>query len=339
MSLYTDKKFVSFLSPKLDRFSQKSEFLWNCRCPYCGDSQKNKLKSRGYIYRKKSNLFYMCHNCGASTTLSNLLKLIDNSLYQEYVMERFKGESTGNVAKPDFNALKTNIQLAEKFNSNKINLDSIEKLNDNHIAKVYLKKRQIPEQYYSKIYFAENFKTFVDGLFLDHNKILYEEPRIVFPFYDEKNILQGIQGRAIGASKIRYITIKAHESAKKVYGLDTVDFSKRIYVVEGPIDSLFLDNAIALMDASLYKASPLIGKADFVFIYDNENRNKQIVQNMEKTIALGHKICIWPKNIVEKDINDMILAGYTKSELQSIIDSNTFGNLRAKMEFELWHKM
>jgi len=223
----------------------------------------------------------MCHNCGASTTLSNLLKLIDNSLYQEYVMERFKGESTGNVAKPDFNALKTNIQLAEKFNSNKINLDSIEKLNDNHIAKVYLKKRQIPEQYYSKIYFAENFKTFVDGLFLDHNKILYEEPRIVFPFYDEKNILQGIQGRAIGASKIRYITIKAHESAKKVYGLDTVDFSKRIYVVEGPIDSLFLDNAIALMDASLYKASPLIGKADFVFIYDNENRNKQIVQNME----------------------------------------------------------
>lgn len=339
MTLYIDRKYISLLSPKLERFTQKSENLWNFRCPYCGDSQKNKLKSRGYIYRKKSNLFYMCHNCGVSISVGNFIKYMDGNLYKEYVLEKFKNDNGDNTPKPDFNALKTTSMLREKFSSTKLDIPSINELNDEHIAKKYLIKRQIPKEYFTKIHYAENFKTFIDRLIPEHGKNLYEEPRLVFPFRDEKNILLGVQGRALGKSAVRYITIRTHEEAKKVYGLDRVDISRRVYIVEGPIDSMFLENSLAMMDAALYRANQMIDADDMVYVYDNEPRNKQIVQNMERTISMGHRICIWPKNVVEKDINDMILAGYTGSQVQSIIDTSTFEDLRARMEFDLWRKM
>ena len=121
---------------------------------------------------------------------------------------------------------------------------------------------------------------------------------------------------------------------------DLLDVSKPVYVVEGPIDSLFLDNCIATMDAALYHASSLIGlDNDYVFVYDNEPRNKQIVSNMRKTIELGRKVCIWPETIQQKDINDMVLAGNSPAVIQHIIDTNTFDGLIATMKMNQWNKI
>ena len=341
MSLYIDKKFVSLVSPKLERFKQKSEYLWNFRCPICGDSHKNKLKTRGYFYRRKSDLFFQCHNCGTSLSIGNFLKTIDRSLYREYQLERYKNESAGNMPKPDFSWAKTKPVFASKTDTqeSKINLPTIDSLKEDHVAKQYLLKRKIPREHLKHIYYAENFKSFVLELLPDYEKTLYDEQRIVFPFYDQDKKLLGFQGRAVGESKVKYITVKMDDDFTKIYGLDRVDMTKKIYVVEGPIDSLFLQNSLATMDASLYNISLLLGNYDYVFIHDNEPRNSAIVKQMAKTISHGKNIFIWPQHIVAKDINDYILTGGTSSEIQAIIDNNTFNDLRAKLEFERWRKV
>ena len=335
MSLYIDKKYISLLAPKLDKFRQKSEYLWNFRCPVCGDSQKNKLKMRGYIYRRKSDLFFSCHNCGTGHSFGNLLKMVDRSLYSQYQMERFKNESAGNTAKPDFS------MLMEKpvFNTQKkINLPTIESLPITHAARGYVKDRFIPKERWSDLYYAEDFDLFVKDIFPEYDKKLYAEPRLVIPFYDEKNILLGFQGRALVNSKVKYITIKLSDDNLKVYGLDRVDKTKKIYVVEGPIDSMFLQNSLAMMDASLYNVISTVGNYDYTFVFDNEPRNKDVCKHMQKTIAMGKSICIWPKHITAKDINEMILQGTPPAMIQGIIDSNTFSLLKAQLEFGSWSK-
>ena len=333
MSLYIDMKYVSLLSPKLERFVRKSQYLWNMRCSICGDSHKNKFKARGYIYRQKSNLFYSCHNCGTSLSFGNFLKTVDQSLFKEYQMERFKNESSGNVAVPDFTLARTKPIFKKK---SQIDLPTIAELNADHSAKSFLNNRRIPKERFKDLYYANDFQQFVKSLLPDYEKrLIAEDPRIIIPFYDENKNLLGFQGRALLNSKIRYITIKLSEDNIKIYGLDRLDKTKRIYVVEGPFDSMFLNNCIAAMDASLYNVSLTLGQLDFVFVYDNESRNSDVCRHMKKTIELGKNICIWPKHIKEKDINDMVLAGYSP---QDIIDSNTFNNHRAMLEFAAWKK-
>ena len=335
MSLYIDKKYISLLAPKLDKFRQKSEYLWNFRCPVCGDSQKNKLKMRGYIYRRKSDLFFTCHNCGTGHSFGNLLKMVDRSLHSQYQMERFKNESAGNTAKPDFS------MLMEKpvFNTQKkITLPNIESLPITQAGRAYVKDRFIPKERWSDLYYAEDFDLFVKDIFPEYDKKLYAEPRLVIPFYDEKNILLGFQGRALVNSKVKYITIKLSDDNLKVYGLDRVDKTKKIYVVEGPIDSMFLQNSLAMMDASLYNVISTVGNYYYTFVFDNEPRNKDVCKHMQKTIAMGKSICIWPKHLDMKDINEMILRGYSPAVIQGIIDSNTFSLLKAQLEFGSWSK-
>lgn len=334
MSLYIDTKYVSLVAPKLERYARKSEYLWNIRCPICGDSHKNKLKARGYIYRRKSDLFYTCHNCGVSLSFGNFLKTLDKSLYRQYQMERFKEESHGNVAKPDFSEFAKKPVFASKL---KIDLPSIDSLNEDHPAKVFVKKRKIPQNRLKDLYYANDFQQFVKLLLPDcDKKLMPEEPRLIIPFYDENKNLLGFQGRALSKSKVRYITIKLSEDNLKIYGLDRLDKTKKVYVCEGPIDSMFIDNCVAAMDASLYNVITSLGNLDYVFVYDNESRNVEVCRNMKRTIEMGKNICIWPKQIIEKDINDMFLAGHS---VQSIIDSNTFKDHRAMLEFATWKKI
>lgn len=338
MSLYVDKKYMMLLKPKLDRFSQKGEYLWNFRCCICGDSHKNSYKARGYVYRRTNGLFFTCHNCNVSLSLGKLIKEVDINLYNEYIMETFANST---VKSPDPKPIPTE-NLRERFAAPKttIKLPTIESLPHGHFAKTYLQSRKIPSELLKEFYYAADFKEFISELIPDYDKNLYEnEKRIVIPFYDEKNNLLGVQGRAIGESSVRYISVKLNDAARKLYGLNKVDLTKPIKVVEGPIDSIFLYNSIATMDAALYKIIPLLGSYDYTFIYDNEPRNPQIVHNMEKTISMGHKICIWNKNNTCKDINDMILSGMHKDELERMINNRTYVDLQAKLEFEVWKKL
>jgi len=338
MSLYIDKKYVSLLSPKLRNFKQRGEFLWNFSCPVCGDSRKDKLKARGYIYKKKEHLFFMCHNCHTSTTFQKFLKDEDPMLYRDFVLDSFVQSNTTNtvvdvkdfVSKPVFKEQPKSLLYSDAVRVNG--------LNPYHPARKYLEDRKVP---IDDMWYAEDFAEFVSVIFPAYSKPLYKEPRIIIPFYHKDGHLLGIQGRAIDTrSKIKYITIKSDEENPKIFGWNNLNLDMPIYVVEGPIDSLFLNNSLATMDAALFNAPNIVGlDKDYRFVYDNEPRNKQIVSNMRKTIDLGYKICIWPNTVKEKDINEMILAGTPSAFIQHIIDINTYDGIMATMKLNQWSKL
>lgn len=340
MSVYVDKKYISLLSPKLRNFKQRGEFLWNFSCPVCGDSQKNNLKARGYIYKRKEHFGFMCHNCGSTMGLQKFMKYIDPTLYNEYQLETFvqsntttKVDASEFITKPDFKHI-YNSDSDILFNSGAARIKTFP---PEFHARKYLEDRQVP---LTDIWYVSDFEDFVKKLYPWFDKTLYKESRIIIPFYDADNNLLGIQGRAIGQSKIKYITIKTNENNPKIFGWNRVEVSKTMYVVEGPIDSLFLRNSLATMDASLYIAPSIVGfDKDYIFVYDNEPRNKQIVSNMRKTIDMGYKVCVWPDTIEQKDINEMVLAGMHPSEIQHIIDRNTHEGLMATMKLNQWSKV
>ena len=333
MSVFIDRSFLLQLSPKLRLFSKKKDDLYNFRCPLCGDSQKNKSKCRGYVYRKKNDYFYMCHNCGASTSFFNFLKQVDPSMVEEYQLERYKNSANTNSPEPTFTELKVKPVFKKK-----LDLPSIESLPDGHFAKDYVIGRKIPESRYSSLYYAEDYKAFADSYEVK-NDIKEGDKRLVIPFYDKEGNLTGFQGRALGYSKVRYITIKLVDDGPKIYGLDRVDETKRIFVFEGPIDSMFIENSVAVASSALETASKYLDKSKIVLVFDNEPRNKEIMVLMEHAIDNHFNVVVWPEMIREKDVNDMILEGFDTEELCDIMDQHTYVNLRAKMEFVNWKKV
>ena len=170
-----------------------------------------------------------------------------------------------------------------------------------------------------------------------------DHPRLMIPFRDEKGEIFAYQGRAFGDEKPKYITIKLDEDADKIYGLDKVTHDKPVLVVEGPIDSMFLDNCIAVAGADFSKPLSIGGRlmlnGELTIIFDNEPRNKEICKQIEKNISQGRNVVIWPDSMKHKDINDMIIAGYTKEQVQQIITDNTFSGAAAQLRFTEWRKI
>tara|TARA_B100000212_G_scaffold304661_1_gene252178 strand:- start:204 stop:692 length:489 start_codon:yes stop_codon:yes gene_type:complete len=161
-----------------------------------------------------------------------------------------------------------------------------------------------------------------------------DHPRVVLPFFGVDSKMFAFQGRAFGKEEPRYITIKLDENKRRIFGLDKVDINRKVYVVEGPIDSLFLPNCIAVAGADLN-----MSLKNAVYIFDNEPRNKQIVDKMQQLIFLNKNICIFPKSLKHKDINDMIMADMSQVEIQTIIDNNTFSKLSAQHKLNDWKEI
>jgi len=331
MNSYIDVKFVNLISPQLQQFKKKSDFLWNFRCPYCGDSQKSRIKSRGFVYRKKNDLFYKCHNCGVGTTLGNLIKYIDSKIHKDYIFERYKKGVKTNNPEPEF---KFNVPIFRKKGVLK-NLKSISDLSTDHPARRFIQKRLIPSESISDLYLCESFYKFTNTLIPNKFPSLDgDHPRLLIPFRDEQGEVFAYQGRAFGKEQPKYITIKLDDDKDKIFGLDRVDKSKPIYVVEGPLDSLFLDNCIAVAGADFSNM-----EGDLIIIYDNEPRNKEINKQIKKTIDQGKSVCLWPDNMKCKDINDMIIVGYSKEQIQEIITDNIFSGAAARLRFAEWRKI
>ena len=331
--IYTDRKYISSLSGRLRNFKQLSSNLYKFSCPFCGDSKKNKYKTRGYIFLDKSEYFFKCFNCNETSHFSKFLEHIDYSLFKEYKLESFKEQF-------DYKPKKEIEYKFEKPIFNKgLNIPIITDLDDTHKAKQYIINRKIPNQFYSEIYYAENFKEFILSILPEYDRNLFEESRIVFPFYDFNKSLIAVQGRLLNNKGLRYITIKLDESAPKIYGLNKLDLKKDIFVVEGIPDSLFLENSIAVCDSKLSKASEYFPKEQLILIPDKEPRSREIVDNVHNFISKGFRVCLFPESFKYKDINDYIINGGTIKKLNEIIKINTFAGLRARIEFNRWKRI
>ena len=319
-----DSKFIGLVSSRLQKFKRVKADLYNFRCPLCGDSQKHKNKARGYFYQVKTNTNYKCHNCGASLSFNNFLKQIDPTLHKQYTLEKFKEGYTGKgfvVEEPKFEFKKPVF---------KKDLD-LPKASEVPVAKEYLENRKLdPTQFY----FASKFMKWVNTQKQTFDTIRRDESRIIIPMYDTERNLIGFQGRSLVPNSVKYITVMLQENAPKIYGLDKINPDKTVYVVEGPFDSTFVKNSIALCGSDGDMAH--LKGSDIVFVYDNEPRNKEILQRIERCIDRGERVIIWPRSIEDKDINDMVLSGHN---VMSILESNIYSNLEAKVKFNNWKKV
>ena len=318
-----DSKYIGLVSSRLLKFKRVKADLYNFRCPICGDSQKHKNKARGYFYSVRADINFRCHNCGASMTFSNFLKQIDPTVHKQYVFEKFKVGHTGRgsvVEEPKFNF------EAPQFKT-KIDLP---KASENPNAKKYLEDRKLDP---TKFYYTDKFKAWSNSHKKTFDSVKYDEPRIIIPLFYKKTLV-GFQGRSLGPSKVKYITVMINDDAPKIYGLDNIRRDAPVFITEGPFDSTFIRNSIAMCGADADVSRWGIGNP--VWIYDNEPRSPEITSRIERSIASGAKVVIWPTNIHEKDINDMVLAG---QDVQSVVESNVYDGLKAQLQFNTWKRI
>ena len=334
---WLDIKYANLMSSQLTKFKVKSNnpYLANCRCPVCGDSKANQLKARGYIYQIRGKLFYRCHNCGVSWKFSHFLEVVNPTLFSEFLKEKYinkddsvvKEEKVMEFAFPDY--LRSGEPLSK--------LKKVSQLPWNHPVKMYVKQRLIPNFYHAKLFYAPKFNQWTNTMVPGKLNEEIDEPRLVIPFFDKEKNMFGFQGRSFHRNiTLRYISILLDRDKQMIYGLDTVDISKKVYVVEGPIDSMFLDNSIAVAGAGK-KLPPEF--TNITYILDNEPRNLHIVKYLDSYCDLGYNVCIWPNNIKQKDINEMVLSGMEAEDIQSVINTNTFSGLMAKAKIAEWRKV
>ena len=256
-------------------------------------------------------------------SFNNFLKQIDTTVHKQYILEKFKDGNTGKnfvIEEPKFEF------EAPKFKP-KLNLPTADA---NPAAKEYLERRKLNP---TKFYYTDRFRQWTNTQKWTFDDVTYDEPRIIIPLVYMNTII-GFQGRSLGPNKVKYITVMLNEEAPKIYGLDTISKKSPVYVVEGPFDSCFLSNSVALCGSDGDVAC--LEGSSIVFVYDNEPRNREIVARVERCIERGDRTVIWPSNIREKDINDMVLSGH---DVQKVIESNTYDGLEAKLKFTTWKRI
>jgi hypothetical protein len=326
---FIDIKYINLISSRFQKFKKVKPHLYNLRCPICGDSQKNKNKARGYLYRIKNNTNYKCHNCGVNMSFNNFLKQIDPESHKQYVFEKFKdGHAGKNFQTEEPEDIFKKLSKKPVFKKTVIDLPSAFDVDK---SRAYLNARAI---FGGKFYYAKNFQEFANLIKPNSfQNTKFGEERIVIPLVSDDKLI-GVQGRALSTNPVKYLTIMLEEDAPKIYGLDRIDKNSRVYITEGPFDSTFLCNAVAMCGADLVQRD--WGISNCCWIFDNEPRNSEILRRIRDTIDRGEDVVIWPSNVREKDINDMVLAGH---HVQDLVESNTYSGLQAKLKFNNWKKI
>lgn len=339
-SLYIDIKYARLIGPFVDSWKIKkdSPFHGTGRCPLCGDSLSNKSKCRFHVREHDDTIFVSCFNCGYSSNISGFLKVYHPNIYSDYVFEKYK--VTGSES-PVITSKTTQPTIVEtQVRCNKLDLVLVSDLKETDPVRQYVSGRHLPK--YPFMY-AEKFYEFSSQYNPELSKYKKDEPRLIIPFFDRKGSVFAFQGRDLsGKSNQKYITITVDKKVPKIFGIDRLNIKKPITIVEGPIDSLFLPNCLAAVNAGLISTAKKlidngINTEQITIVYDNEPRNKEILKLYDDAITAGFKIVIWPNSPTKKeDINDLVLMG---KDPKTIIEKNTFSGLRAKIEFQRWKRI
>jgi hypothetical protein len=342
MSIVVDVQFLNEISYRFEKFARKGNYLFNCRCPFCGDSQRSTIKARGYFFPAKDHLNFKCHNCGKSTTFANVLKTLDGATYRRYIKERFTDTSKPQRSErkePTFVKSEKRKEMEEAIDVRYPFLEPVSSLPPNHDAVMYLTDRKIPDEYHHLFYYCPK-TSFLSALCDKYaGKFNTEEPRVVLPVYNMDKHLVGVIARDItGKSSRRYLALRIDDKSDMMFGLDRVDFSENAIIVEGPIDSLFLHNAVAAGSTSLDKIDHYFEKERVTLVFDNQPRNKDVVKIVQSAVNQGFKVFVWPSHVEQKDINDLIKAGWTQDQVEEMIAERTYTGLSAKAKLFEWRK-
>lgn len=337
---WLEAKYVDILTTRFQNL-HKTKSYWRFSCPYCREyeTSSHKRKARGYILDRGEHYQFYCHRCGAKPYFPKMLEELDSSLYKDYIKEKYL--SSGSKKRVEYKEPPP-VAMEEKLKNPLRYIQKISRMEDDHFAKQYVLARQIPDEYIRQLYFAPKFMTWINTMIPDkfsNAALSNDEPRLVIPFINKNNRMHAVQGRSFDkASELKYITLVLNESIPSVYGLDKYDLHTTGYVTEGPLDSMFLPNSLATAGGDIASKLSTFNKDNLIIVYDNECRSPHTIKKIQHAIKSGFKCCVWPKNIVQKDINDMILAGYSQESIKNIIDENSYSGLKAVLALNNWSK-
>lgn len=346
---YVDYKYLRFLSSRLDKFKDNGNHVYSFRCPICGDSQKDKRKTRGYLLYdgQKGNVRFFCHNCGASSSFSSFLKNIAPDLYGPYKIEMF-GKALGSKKEPSvdekFKATSTDVK--QTFGNPLSGCHKLSKCPETlNMVKEYAEWRQIPLERFDKIYAAKNASVLTAKLdkYKDHK--FPDVPVLVIPFFTKDGSYSYIQCRVADRDfdeDFRFITLQIDDENPKLYGLDSVNWNNPVYVLEGPIDATLVDNGVANAGASssssfvvqqIQKSGNPI--SNVCMLFDNDyKKNAQILDHVKKCVDGGFSVVLFDSEFDGiKDVDEAVMHhGWTRKEVNDYVRRRTFSGLRAKLE-------
>ncbi|AUO78731.1 DNA primase [Klebsiella phage PhiKpNIH-6] len=337
---FVDYEFAERALSVLPRYRKLpgSTFKLNCRCPICGDSQKNQMKARFWCFEVEGGLRVGCFNCDYKAWFTKFLKETDETLYREFLLERRKENMYREKKAPSISEkIKAKMPVIEKLP----NCERLDRLPADHPIVKYVKARCIPEVNWKRLWFTMEWPALVNSVNPGTYKDEKSEPRLVIPIFNARGDIESFQGRALRKdAPQKYITIKAHEHATKIYGLDTVDESRLVWVMEGPIDSLFVPNAIAITGGSM-DLNTVPFKENRAWIMDNEPRHEDTIKRMKRLVEAGERVVFWDNAPwASKDINDMIKdEGATPEEILKYLNTNIASGLMAKMRLSRYAKV
>jgi hypothetical protein len=343
MSIITDIKYAKLLN--LEQFKEAQKNHFNFRCPFCGDSQKSKTKKRGWLIPTPDHqgLFFNCFNCHEPVGgMFFFIQKLNKPLLKEYNREKFE-EKNG------FKQIQKVEELPQIISKNDTvkNIQTIDSLPAGHIARIYVERRRIDSKYYHDLYYTDNYKKWIVENYLPekYQNTGYIDERIVFPLYTQQGELIGLQGRSLDPNnEVRYLTVKIkdtnHILCYNFNRINIVDFIYT-YVVEGPFDALVLNNAIAMLrsNINLNFIKEHLSPKNTVFIFDNEPRNKFIVNNYDKISDMeDFGLFLWPKNIGVKDLNDLAVKNnWNQNQMTEFVNKYiVFGRLKKKIQLTNW---
>lgn len=343
---YVVMPYINRVGAYLDRFKQLSSTVYNFRCPYCGDSQRNKSKCRAYIYKRKGEYMMKCHNCGKVTGIRNFIKDVSQSLADELRLDVFK--ASGRVARStvpdcddDFTKFKVKITTttSDILHTTHLPLTSSD-VPSSVVEYAHSRKLPVGELYYCEniinvLMLIDKYRQRLDENPECYNHLL-EFESVCIPYYDHNNTLTHLQYRFIGSDKFRFLTVEVADSLHKVWGLHKAAKDKLVYVFEGAFDAMMVENGVAVAQGDLSRTYSYLTELgyDCVLVHDNDYcSNKQINKQVQNSIKSGAKVVIYDSNFKEKDANKMLCDhNWTTEELREYFVSRTYIGLKAKLE-------
>jgi len=337
-------KFASQLVCRFKYTKKVGRDSWRFACPICGDSKKSK-KTRGNLFPHNGHLFFKCFNCGVSKSFKYFLKEIDAVMYDEFLLESIRGTSKRNdlANKNDVEkALKeSKTSISDRFDKTDV-LNGLKpiKLCANPIQKVVTDRNICLDTFGKYIFFSDCFLSYIKKFQPEkfNGEIKQDYPRIAIVSFDEFDRPIFVQFRKLLSNDTmpKYMTLK-FKDVEKIFGLDRINKSLLTYITEGPFDSMFLDNAVAVAGSDLLTSIEKYGKITKpCFIFDNEPRSPIIVKKIENVLSIGYKVVLYDTHNTFKDLNDMVLGGINVKEM---VERRTFSGIRAKLEFNKWKKV
>lgn len=284
--------------------------------------------------------------------MAKLIERVDHTLHGQYVADRYKNRNI-KITKTPYEVAQEMCSVQPMFGQKTLNHDVQKSLKSvdaipmdlmlqnvpHHFSVSYLHERNIPEERFNRLWFIKDEEKLENLSPKYEGRIAGNASRILFPFCDRNKKLLAVSGRALDDKSLRYLMVRlADDAGPLIYGLDFWDSTQTTYVVEGPFDSLFLPNALAAGGTDLQKVKDVVPQDNAIIVFDNQPRNVEVCYHMEKAIEDGWTICIWPKKVLEKDINDMINAGEDVGKVLDTLNSNSFSGMKAKMAMSKWRK-